>query len=747
MPDQLSTPISVSANRILAPLTAARSAYRLWLDVGNVGTLADFLESLRGPEGLGAYEIAVNNGFVGTEAEWLESLTGAGGAGRVVRNSSFTASNGSSYSAGGVLTVSDPEPAEGAGYNVLIRSGIVTVGGVAYSSAGAVLERIYHAGAWVSYLYEDATHYQSALVSGVTIKTINNIGLLGSGNITIAGDITSGPVTASAGASVIADNAIEQVKINGLIAALNSKQATLSNYSTISALAGYPNSFPTTWSQVTTGVTNHIPFSVSPASLPTTEGTVSWNSDDHTLNIATDVSGVVLQVGQEQHVRVRNTTGSTISNGAAVYLSGASGQRPTVALADADNDTHVASTIGLATADIAHNAFGYVTVGGLVRGVNTTGMTEGGPIYLSGTAGGLTQTAPTSNVVRIGFCVVAGNNGTILVHVEKMSVKSADVLDASTGGNGAADSGKLVKFGSSGQIEGYGDALNPALYGSSDVGDAVVGSSTDGTGIYGNSVNGVGGDFTSDSGTYHAKFGYQGDDKSAIERVRGWFVWFYSTYVGRLKTADITANRDWTLPDASGTVALTSQIPDISGKQDTLTNYSTISALTGYPSAFTPLSHTHAIADITDWPDALTRDVIGYAIVGPSGEGNISTIEDTDSIYGARADSAFVSSISNLLTWVKGKASTVFSAGNLMKWAATADDTRTNLGAQATLVSGTNIKTVASQSILGSTNIPALLTDPTGITGAAALTNIVSLTQAQYDAIGSKSSTTLYVIT
>lgn len=66
---------------------------------------------------------------------------------------------------------------------------------------------------------------------------------------------------------------------------------------------------------------------------------------------------------------------------------------------------------------------------------------------------------------------------------------------------------------------------------------------------------------------------------------------------------------------------------------------------------------------------------------------------------------------------------------------------------QDILVSGTNIKTVAGQSLLGSTNIPALLTDPTGITGAAALTNIVSLTQAQYDAIGSKSSTTLYIIT
>ena len=83
---------------------------------------------------------------------------------------------------------------------------------------------------------------------------------------------------------------------------------------------------------------------------------------------------------------------------------------------------------------------------------------------------------------------------------------------------------------------------------------------------------GVGGDFKSFSGTaviaesingtYHATFGVSGDNRSAIERVRGWFVWFYSTFTGRLKTANITANRDWTLPDSSGTIALTTDIVD-----------------------------------------------------------------------------------------------------------------------------------------------------------------------------------------
>jgi len=40
-----------------------------------------------------------------------------------------------------------------------------------------------------------------------------------------------------------------------------------------------------------------------------------------------------------------------------------------------------------------------------------------------------------------------------------------------------------------------------------------------------------------------------------------------------------------------------------------------------------------------------------------------------------------------------------------------------------------------------------VLSEPTGITGADAVTNIISLTQAEYDAIATPSATTLYVIT
>ena len=78
---------------------------------------------------------------------------------------------------------------------------------------------------------------------------------------------------------------------------------------------------------------------------------MAWNPTDLTFDIDTG-TGVVIQVGEELLVKVRNTTGSTILNGAVVRINGASGDRPTVTPAQADTLANVNGVIGVVTADI-----------------------------------------------------------------------------------------------------------------------------------------------------------------------------------------------------------------------------------------------------------------------------------------------------------------------------------------------------------------------------------------------------------
>lgn len=156
-------------------------------------------------------------------------------------------------------------------------------------------------------------------------------------------------------------------------------------------------------------------YNLNPTVTPQ-EGDVWWNPTDHTLNIQPDIAGSVLQVGQEQWVRVVNKTGATIADGSVVYLNGAQGNRPKVALASA-SDINSAAVIGMATADINNNAEGFITVNGIVRGINTTGYTDGQELYLSITAGQLATTPPSSPniVVRVGYALNSTHNGSVFV--------------------------------------------------------------------------------------------------------------------------------------------------------------------------------------------------------------------------------------------------------------------------------------------------------------------------------------------
>ncbi|KXT61460.1 collagen-like protein [Lactococcus sp. DD01] len=56
-----------------------KSAYDLWLEAGNEGTIEEFLTSLIGPEGKTAYEVWLEAGHMGSPEDFLESLKGEAG--------------------------------------------------------------------------------------------------------------------------------------------------------------------------------------------------------------------------------------------------------------------------------------------------------------------------------------------------------------------------------------------------------------------------------------------------------------------------------------------------------------------------------------------------------------------------------------------------------------------------------------------------------------------------------------------
>lgn len=145
---------------------------------------------------------------------------------------------------------------------------------------------------------------------------------------------------------------------------------------------------------------------------PSAEGKLKWNAEDGALEVGLPGGVVNLQIGQETVIRTRNQSGATIPNGAVVRIVGASGNKPLLALADASS-TSTADVLGVATEEILNNANGFVTVSGLVRDVNTSGMTAGDLICLSEIAGEFTTTRPTPPAISVAIGHVIAVHATM----------------------------------------------------------------------------------------------------------------------------------------------------------------------------------------------------------------------------------------------------------------------------------------------------------------------------------------------
>ena len=160
------------------------------------------------------------------------------------------------------------------------------------------------------------------------------------------------------------------------------------------------------------------------------EGRIFYDQDNKAFSAYSDVSGVMLQIGQETYIRAVNKTNDTIPNGTVVAITGAQGNRPTVEPAIAASaNTHAHQVIGLTTHEVAKNQEVLVTARGTV-GMNTSTYGDGSGLWVSTTVSGAMQmTEPNApdHTIFIGWALNTTPDGKVLVdpmrmpHIEELA--------------------------------------------------------------------------------------------------------------------------------------------------------------------------------------------------------------------------------------------------------------------------------------------------------------------------------------
>jgi len=163
-----------------------------------------------------------------------------------------------------------------------------------------------------------------------------------------------------------------------------------------------------------TGITSIIGTSPISAAVSGSQATISIDQTLITAGAATTAEGL--------RTYVKNTSGSAMTKGQAVYVSGADGTNVTIQLATASTEAGSSKTLGILYQGLANNEFGWVVESGYLGGIDTSAATAGDSVWLGNTPGSLVFGAPPaepSNSVYIGVVARSNiNNGEILVKVQ-----------------------------------------------------------------------------------------------------------------------------------------------------------------------------------------------------------------------------------------------------------------------------------------------------------------------------------------
>jgi hypothetical protein len=346
--------------------------------------------------------------------------------------------------------------------------------------------------------------------------------------------------------------------------------------------AGGLTTFPTLLSSV--GLSMPSAFTVSNSPL-TSNGTIAVTGAGTTAQyIRGDGSLATFPTTAQEAKRliteVYNSTGATLTKGTVVYINGGQGNLPTITKAQANADNTSAQTYGVVQADITNNNNGFVVVAGSLMDIDTQAYTAGTQLYLSGTtAGAWTSTKPSApiHLVYVGIVIrshptqgvveVKIQNGYELDELHDVAITSV----ANTDGIFYNSSTFLWENKTIAEVLGYtpaNDSLVVKLAGT----QTITGAKTFSAGIaattgsfssyidasYARLTNGI---VLPQSGS---RITSAGETTISVYNTNGILIGFPSSNVSGL-LFNTSASNFYTFPNATGTVALTSDIPSVAG--------------------------------------------------------------------------------------------------------------------------------------------------------------------------------------
>lgn len=240
--------------------------------------------------------------------------------------------------------------------------------------------------------------------TGVVVLTAANVNAVPStATITAGTGLTGGGTLASNTTISLANTAVTAGTYGGNS---NVSVVTIDAQGRVTNASNVAIAFPSSLGNITV---DSIDFNTA-ANIAVTESLLTWDAGKGTLVFGVD-GGLPLSIGTENLVRVYNNTGTAITKGQVVSITGGQGQTPTVGLSDASSEALSRDTLGIAQENISNADTGFVCTFGIVTSINTYGTTAGEPIYLSNVAGQFTSTQPQApdNIVSLGWIVRVSN--------------------------------------------------------------------------------------------------------------------------------------------------------------------------------------------------------------------------------------------------------------------------------------------------------------------------------------------------